>query len=141
MNKQKQRQRHKQQEVEIIGFSIIILLVIVGVFTTIASNFNTSTSSQTDSKNETSNKDTPSKSYVGHSPQLEDYDRNQISSIILAVSCGAYTGAIPRSKMGTTIKKMINEKGYNPTKVYNNWDYYWKRAKEMDRVNGTNCLG
>ena len=74
-------------------------------------------------------------------PQLEDYDRNQISSTILAVSCGGKEGLIPRSKMGATIKKMLDEKGYNPTKVYNNWDYYWRRAKEMDRVNGTNCLG
>lgn len=76
-----------------------------------------------------------------YSPQLEDYDRNQISSTILAVSCGGKEGLIPRSKMGANIKKMLDEKGYDSTKVYNNWDYYWRRAKEMDRVNGTNCLG
>ena len=84
---------------------------------------------------------TKKKATSTYSPQLEDYDRNKISSTILAVACGAYTGAIPRSKMGENIKKMLADKGYSPTKVYNNWDYYWRRAKEMDRVNGTNCLG
>lgn len=110
-----------------VGSAIILIIAAFSIFGSL-----TKTNQTTTIKKKTTST---------YSPQLEDYDRNQISSTILAVSCGGKEGLIPRSKMGATIKKMLDEKGYNPTKVYNNWDYYWRRAKEMDRVNGTNCLG
>lgn len=67
-------------------------------------------------------------------------ERNRISATILSVACGARVGALDRNKMGETIKQMLSSKGIDPTSVYDNWDYYWSRAKEMDAYNKTYCL-
>jgi len=47
---------------------------------------------------------------------------------------------MPRSEIGSTLKKMLEDKGIDATEVYGNWDYYWGIAKEMDAVNKTYCL-
>lgn len=64
----------------------------------------------------------------------------QIASIILTASCAGKTGLIPRSKMGSTIKKMLEDKNIDVTRVYEDWNYYSGIAKEMDAVNKTYCL-
>jgi len=64
----------------------------------------------------------------------------QIASIILAASCAGKTGLMPRSEIGSTLKKMLEDKGIDATRVYEDWDYYWGIAKEMDAVNKTYCL-
>jgi hypothetical protein len=74
------------------------------------------------------------------STNLEGSERTKISAIILSVACAAKTGFIPRSQMGINIKKMLSEGGYDPTDVYGNWDYYWERAQEIDRVAKSFCI-
>jgi hypothetical protein len=63
-----------------------------------------------------------------------------IAAIMVSVSCAGNKGLIPRSQMGSMMKKMFQDKGIDPTGVYGNWDYYWGIAKEMDAVNKTYCL-
>lgn len=75
-----------------------------------------------------------------YSYQLEDYDRNQISSLILAVSCAGKEKVIQRGMIGGNLKKLLTDRGYNPADVLQNWSYYWSRAKEMDEKNKTYCL-
>jgi hypothetical protein len=74
------------------------------------------------------------------STNSEDSKRTKISAIILSVACAAKTGFIPRSQMGINIKKMLSEGGYDPTDVYGNWDYYWERAQEIDKVAKSFCI-
>ena len=64
----------------------------------------------------------------------------QIASIILAASCAGKTGLMPRSEIGSTLKKMLEDKDIEVTRVYEDWNYYWGIAKEMDAVNKTYCL-
>lgn len=70
-------------------------------------------------------------------PQNRD---TEIASIILSASCAGKMGLMPRSEIGSTLKKMLEDKGIDATEVYGNWDYYWGIAKEMDKVNQTYCI-
>jgi uncharacterized protein YlxW (UPF0749 family) len=74
------------------------------------------------------------------STNSEGSERTKISAIILSVACAAKTGFIPRSQMGINIKKMLSEGGYDPADVYGNWDYYWERAQEIDKVAKSFCI-
>ena len=74
---------------------------------------------------------------VSPAPQNND---TKIASIIVAASCAGKTGLIPRSEVGSTLKKMLDDKGIDSTEVYGNFDYYWGIAKEIDAVNKTYCL-
>lgn len=67
-------------------------------------------------------------------------NHTEIASIIVSVSCAGNKGLIPRGQMGSMMKEMFQDKGINSTRVYDNWDYYWGLAKEMDSVNKTYCL-
>jgi cation transport ATPase len=71
----------------------------------------------------------------------QDSERTKIASIILSVTCGAKVGLIPRSQMGVNIKKQLQMQGYDPSSIYANWDFYWKRVQEMDRRTNSNCVG
>lgn len=64
----------------------------------------------------------------------------KIASVILTISCAGNKGLIARNQMGSMMKKMFADEGINSTEVYENWDYYWGLAKEMDTVNKTYCL-
>lgn len=64
----------------------------------------------------------------------------QIASIILTASCAGKTGLIPRNEMGSTIKKMLEDKNIDVTRVYEDWNYYSGIAKEMDTINKTYCF-
>jgi len=64
----------------------------------------------------------------------------EIASIMVSVSCAGNKGLIPRSQMGSMMKEMFQDKGIDSTEVFENWDYYWGIAKEMDAVNRTYCL-
>ena len=70
----------------------------------------------------------------------EDKQTNKISSIILSVACGAKVGVVSRGQMGETVKQMLTSEGIDPTSVYEKWDYYWGRAKEMDEYNKSYCI-
>ncbi len=71
----------------------------------------------------------------------QDSERTTIASIILSVTCGAKFGLIPRSQMGANIKEQLQMQGYDPSSIYANWDFYWKRVQEMDRRSNSNCVG
>jgi len=64
----------------------------------------------------------------------------EIASVIVSVSCAGSKGLIPRSKMGSTMKQIFDDKGIDSSQVFDKWNYYWNIAKEMDSYNKTNCL-
>lgn len=64
----------------------------------------------------------------------------KIASIIVTVTCAGNKGLIPRSQMGPTMKRMFRDERINSTDVYENWDYYWGIAKEMDTVSKFHCI-
>jgi hypothetical protein len=64
----------------------------------------------------------------------------EIASVIVSVSCAGNKGLIPRNQMGSMMKDIFDDKGINSTEVFENWDYYWNIAKEMDAFNKTYCL-
>ena len=66
--------------------------------------------------------------------------RNQVASMMVAVACGGSKGLMPRNQMGSMLKQMLESKGINANEVFNNWDYYWSRATEMDKFNQTYCI-
>lgn len=75
--------------------------------------------------------------------ETQSYSGNndtKIASVILTISCAGNKGLIARNQMGSMMKKMFADEGINSTEVYENWDYYWGLAKEMDTVNKTYCL-
>lgn len=72
-------------------------------------------------------------------PATQNTD-TKIASIIVTVSCAGSKGLIPRSQMGSTMKRMFQEEKVNSADVYENWDYYWGIAKEMDTVSKFHCM-
>jgi hypothetical protein len=64
----------------------------------------------------------------------------EIASVIVSVSCAGSKGLIPRSKMGSTMKQIFDDKGIDSSQVFDRWNYYWNIAKEMDSYNKTYCL-
>lgn len=72
--------------------------------------------------------------------QLSEDNDAEIASVIVTASCAGKIGLMPRSQMGSALKKMFKERGIDATVVYSNWDYYWGIAKEMDARNQTYCI-
>ena len=72
-------------------------------------------------------------------PRSQSND-TEIASVIVSASCAGKSGLILRSEMGSMMKSMFNDKGIDSTAVFDNWDYYWNIAKEMDAYNKTYCL-
>ncbi len=67
-------------------------------------------------------------------------DRSTVGAIILSVACGSQTGLVSRSETGSQIKSLLESEGINPQVVYDNWDYYYSRAKEMNDFKGYSCV-
>ncbi len=71
----------------------------------------------------------------------EDEERTKAASALVAAACiGSQLGIIPRNQAGGLAKQLMEKQGIDPQRVFNNFDYYWSRAKEVDRANGTKCL-
>ena len=70
-----------------------------------------------------------------------DTERTKAASSIVAAACaGSQIGVVPRGQIGELLKQLLEKQGIEPKKVFNNWEYYWSRARQVDKVNGTNCL-